>query len=442
MCSKDQWVAMECSLRFSMSNPDGNVTFSSEGKASLNEEWLTLSSKEGRTLTYSVRDLLRVDANDYRIALKVPEGALLLFNLGAKYEDMVRELHRSRGELVLKDMLMDEQVRKPSVSADLRMLNGGKETSAGRCEVRIYETALVIIPENLDPIRVLLSDLASVRKENFGLLVEEASGKAYELKRLGKEIDPLANAIIDGMAELKARVQEMLKEIMPAAAPSAIESASQLMREGHAGGRADLERSAPGLWSSLEKRLRASGIGAEYDHLASLSEEGGLRIGVKRGLKGEGPNDYLWVLAPILDVESRVRGNAIALEATTEDGEGRATYFFRIFAREQYRGLPAEELRRSSEELLDRISSCLVTINFRREPIYLEEAQLFAPDNLRYRYAIARLPDLRSLRERFVGRVMHLSPEQWQSDVLELLTFNGRERSDSARWAKKAEGRP
>lgn len=432
-------MAMECSLRFSMSNPDGNVTFSSEGKVSLKEEWLTISSKEGRTLTYSVRDLLRVDAKDYRIALKVPEGTLMLFNLGTKYEDMVRELHRSRGDLALKDMLMGEQVRKSSVSADLRMLNGGKETSAGHCEVRIYETALVIIPENLDPIRVLLSDLASVSKEDFGLLVEEASGNAYELKRLGKEIDPLANAIMNGMAELKSRVQEMLKEIMPAAAPSAIESASWLMREGHAGGKDDLERSAPGLWSSLEKRLRASGIGAEYDHLASLSEEGGLRIGVKRGLNGEGANDYIWVLASILDLERRERGNAIAMEATAEEGEGRATYFFRIFAREQYRGLPGEGLRRSSEELLDRISSCLVNINFRREPIYLEEAKLFAPEYLRYRYAIARLPDLRSLRERFVGRVMHLSPEQWQSDVQELLTFNGRERSDSARWTRRAE---
>jgi hypothetical protein len=51
-----------------------------------------------------------------------------------------------------------------------------------------------------------------------------------------------------------------------------------------------------------------------------------------------------------------------------------------------------------------------------------------------------RVPELRTLRERFIGRVMHSSLEQWKGDVAALLDFNVAQQDDSVRWKKSDEG--
>ena len=143
--------------------------------------------------------------------------------------------------------------------------------------------------------------------------------------------------------------------------------------------------------------------------------------------------DYIWFLVPIIADVASSSGNAIAFEASGSDSS-RATYLFRIAGRKEYPGFSASEKKLTAEAALERTVNALVEINFRREPIYLDEAALLSEAHTHYRYAINALPGLRDLRERFIGRVQHVSAEQYVQQIDDLLTFNTTSRSDSDRW--------
>jgi hypothetical protein len=87
----------------------------------------------------------------------------------------------------------------------------------------------------------------------------------------------------------------------------------------------------------------------------------------------------------------------------------------------------------ASEKCMDLLTAALQDINFRREPIYLRDDQLADPKYSRYRFSIIIMPSLRELRQRFIGRVPHTSPEEWAARVDDLLAFNGRD-AGNARW--------
>ena len=78
----------------------------------------------------------------------------------------------------------------------------------------------------------------------------------------------------------------------------------------------------------------------------------------------------------------------------------------------------------------------MIEINFRREPIYLTENQLESTEYTQYRFAIAKIPSLKTLRDQFVGRVIHASQEQWKTDVTSLLAFNAKSIDDNEKWSK------
>jgi hypothetical protein len=78
----------------------------------------------------------------------------------------------------------------------------------------------------------------------------------------------------------------------------------------------------------------------------------------------------------------------------------------------------------------------MLDINFRREPIYLPEERLDETDYVKYKIASQRIPSLQTLRNLYIGRVMHASPEQWKNDVMELLRFNVATLDDLAKWKR------
>jgi hypothetical protein len=125
------------------------------------------------------------------------------------------------------------------------------------------------------------------------------------------------------------------------------------------------------------------------------------------------------------------------MEAASEDGGGKATYFFRIVSRKDYPAIKSiQDMHKEVDNFIKGINRCMLATNFRREPIYLSDEKLADPRYTRYRFAIQKLPALQTLSRLFIGRVIHSSLEQWKQDVAELLKFNVTTLDDSARWAK------
>jgi hypothetical protein len=78
----------------------------------------------------------------------------------------------------------------------------------------------------------------------------------------------------------------------------------------------------------------------------------------------------------------------------------------------------------------------MLDINFRREPIYLPTDRLEETEYVKYKIALQRMPSLQLIRNLFIGRIIHSSPEQWKNDVMGLLKFNVSTQDDTLKWKR------
>jgi len=145
-------------------------------------------------------------------------------------------------------------------------------------------------------------------------------------------------------------------------------------------------------------------------------------------------------LIPLYSTNHNEPGNAVAMEAISGEGGGKATYFFRIVSRKDYTNFKnVDELHREVDNFIKRMNRGMLAINFRREPIYLPNERLEEPQYQKYQFAIAKIPALRELRQLFIGRVIHGTPEQWKNDVMDILKFNVSATDDNLKWKKGEE---
>lgn len=404
-----------------------------EGKVTVGKDSVSVQGSSSTAFSVSVRDIKWLKAGDYRIEIGSASGSLMLFNMGYRYEDVLREVHHARNETLITDSLVYETPKAQAVKADVTVRdNGTAPLYEGKAEIRLYETALIVVPEMSSMVRFRYSDIGSVSSNDWTLDISEENGNRVSIRMLGKEHDPLTKAISEQVAEMKLRARNIIKTIHPGIPDEELSQLSVMMREGKAAGLAELTFVAPDFLELLEKRLEGE-LPDSYRILMGKGRREMARFGFKHGLMDGVTGDYIWFLIPIFSDDPAAPGNAIAFEASGSDS-ARATYFFRIEGRAEHAGRSPPDRRKMAETAMGRTSDALTEINFRREPIYLDDAALIDGTHDNYRYAILALPGLRDLRERFIGRVNHGSGEKYSQDIDDLLRFNVSSRSDSERW--------
>jgi len=467
---------MESALSYSILAETGKQVTKGEGKAKLEEDGLVVSPKFGETLSFSFREIIGIEAKNYKLHLTLgTREKLVLSDLGYDYEDFLRVLIKLRNEVLLKDMLMHETLKKSDVEAEFVHTDESGKVQKGEGKVRLYETGLVFIPEKSEMFRIPYSDLLEISEKGLGLAITTEYGEKLSLSKMGRELDPFKKALSDINNELQLKVISSLKELVPGVDSASLRAAARLMKEGKAAKRKDIEAINPKLWAGLENKLSSSGAKEAYDFLKGLSHEEKICIGLKRGLMGDLTGEYVWFLIPIYDIDSKKPGNAVVMEAIEVSGAateakeapketepavmggqevlkevekaeaaleaaGKATYFFRIVSRKDYSKFKKlEDLNKEVDKFITTINRCMLSINFRREPIYLPDEKLEESQYQRYKFAVQKIPSLQTLRSLFIGRVIHASPEQWKQDVTDLLKFNVGTQDDNARWVKSGE---
>jgi len=383
------------------------------------------------SLLFSFHDVLEIEEKDYQIYLTLFGGGKVIFsNLGYEYNSFLRTLYNCRNELIIKDLLIKEGLKKSNIQAEFLY-----ENQKGSCEIRLYETALVVLPEQGEVIRIPYGKIEKTEAKDYKIAILIEDNKKIIFSQLGENFQLFSNILSDLVNKLFLAVQQSLKELFPDIEPLTLMKVAHLMKDGKAVKKQDIEAISPLLWQKLEKRLEVIGIKEQYDFLLSLGSEDRVYIGFKKGLMGSLSGDYIWFLIPIYSVDSSAMGNAVAMEASSEGESGRATYFFRVVKRNEYSNFKEDEFERTASELIKQINEAMLKINFRREPIYLPEEELDKPRYARYKFSIAKIPELQILREHFIGRVVHSSSEQWQNDVKTLLKFNVSETDDRKRFS-------
>ncbi len=460
---------MQAEVNYKIGDVQGHVTSEGQAKVNLDEKYLTINVKFGEPMLFAYTDILGISDQEYQVDLFLSSKEKLnLSGLGYIYEDFLTELYRLRNQLLLKYLLMDESLIKGGFEAVFTSIDPqGRVNQSGRCEVRLYETALIILPQKSDPIRAPYCYLSKTNEVDYRLFLVNEFGEKLEFSMIGEKFDALVKGLSDAINKLILRSQQTIKEIIPEADPATVAKLAVLMKDGRTAKRKDIETLSPTFWQRLTKMAKETGDSQEYAFLESKALKEQIQIGVKRGLMGDLTGSYVWMLVPMLNDSGKL-ANAVALEAfstkandtpdietepknpkreTKEESSsenepssgGKATYFFKILNQSNYLKANQEQLDAELDNFMKNIDRCMIDINFRREAIYLTDDKLENPKYAQYRFAVEKIPSLAILRKQFIGRVVHSSFEQWKSNVTSLLDFNAKSEDDSAKWRKGAE---
>jgi hypothetical protein len=431
-------ILYSCRLKFSIRDKDGEIIEEQEGEAALNNDRLLLKPENGGELALTMREIDTVLNGDYRINIELYSSeSVILSELGYEYEDFSRSLKRVHTEAVIKDMLLSEKKEMELSGEVLYIDKWGNETYHREGGIYFYSSAFVIVTALTRPVKISYSIISDFSDMDYRLTVTLDNRESYIFIRMGPELAEMKKILGEHNNQLLKRVQGALKDLLPQLSSIVLRRLASLIRDGKAVDKKNIEAVSPGLWSQIEKKLNSMGGGTEYNFLKALSDEASIRLGYKRVSLGRLSGDYFWFLVPIYRTEDQRIGNIITMEAVSKEGTGRATYFFRIMTREAYKNcVDVELIKNEAAALIEDINYCMLDIDFRREPIYMTEAQLMRPENIRYRRAVDMLPSLRRLREHFVGRVIHSSVEQWKKDVINLIQFNAAAETNELQWKK------
>lgn len=435
--------AIECSMSFVLLDKNGDRVAAGDCKGTIDKEYLTVHPKFGSALPFHLREISGIETENYQIILSTfSDEKLTLSNLGHCYEDFLRVLRDLRNEVIIKDLLMNETIQKPDVSTEFTVYDEkGIEKQKSEGKIRLYETGFVVIPQEGEVFRVPYSDIVSVSEENYSLKVDTELGTQFLFQKLGSEFSPMVNGFSDIYNELQTKAVALIKTLYPAIDSVSLRRVAAMMREGKAAKRADIEAANPRLWQELEKKIISVGLNESYAFLKELGRQEKTAVGFKRGLMGDLTGEYIWFLVPIYGGDNKDYGNAVAMEAaetSDEESTGKATYFFKIVNRKDFPNYrTAEELDTQTDEVIRKMNRCMLDINFRREPIYLPTERLEEAEYVKYKIALQRIPSLQLIRSLFIGRIIHSSPEQWKSDVMELLKFNLTAQDDTVKWKKQ-----
>ena len=462
---------MEVAINYKIYDDKSNIKNEGEARATLDEQYLTLTVMFGEPMLFTYTDIVGISDYDYKVDLFLTSKEKLnLWGFGYQYEDFLFQLYKLRNEVLFKYLLMEESLLQAGFEAQYtRLDSNGQSNQTGTCEIRLYESALVVLPQKSEPIRLPYCYITNINKQDYKLTITNEALEKTELTKLGQNFDPLSKALSDAINTMILRTQQNIKEIIPEATPIAINKLTSLLKDGRAAKRKEIELLSQDFWRRLEKKIDEAGITKEYEFLNSLSAKSQVCVGIKRGLMGDLTGTYIWMMFPLLKSGTNRLSNTIAIEAfNTQENTGKdkqqmilentvseteeetsqtpheeqkpattgATYFFKTMGRKEYAQTKDEDLITELENFTKNINRAMIEVNFRREPIFLSEEQLDSTKYVQYRFAITRMPSLRMLRSLFIGRVIHSSPEQWKSNIASLLAFNTKSLDDTEKWKK------
>jgi hypothetical protein len=314
----------------------------------------------------------------------------------------------------------------------------GDNSLSGECIVRLYETGLIVIPDNSDPFRIPYSLISKVNDENYRIIIRTDIGESLILSKMGLAFEGFKKGYTELTNKLDNKLQSTMADLFPQIDSSLFRKLSTLLRDGKSVKKEVLDLLSKDLWTYMEYKLQSTGLSEEYNFLKAMGQIDKISIGFKKGLMGSLTGEYIWFLIPIYSLTPELSGNIVAMEAVSSENEGRATYFFKIMQQEEYDMLHSlEEINKRVDKFIILLNYIMLIINFRREPIYLSRSQLLNPKYIKYLYSIENQPALKLIRNHFIGRVIHSNPDQWKKDVLDIIQFSSSKASDTEVWGRK-----
>lgn len=334
--------------------------------------------------------LIGVSAQNYRIFIKTDNGEAVLSMIGHLYEDFANKFIRAYNEVLFKESLMQEPVY-----FETEGVYTSPEGEISHALIRICETALTVLPDTHNLVRIPYCMIDDTDIQPYRFAVKDRLGRICVISKMGYSTDAFLLAYKTRLGELIRQTRETLSRIAPVDDRLAL-----FLMEGLVQPLSDICALSEGFAAGLEKSIAASKIADGYQYLKGLSN--GIALGVKRGLMGELTGESILILAPVFD------RNALIMESLGDAAA--ATYVFRLSESSSF---DTVQWRR----YLLEFNECMLSVNFRREPIYLSEEALGEAQYEDYKNALRRIPALQKLRSLFVGRAVHSRFDSWKKKI-------------------------
>jgi hypothetical protein len=400
----------------------------------------TLTPESAAPLAFDLGDLDAVVPAEWEIRLMLFTGRSIVLRQFAKaYDNLAQGLTEAYRQRALRCLLLEDMAEVARFGGQFELADAGAVTRTGSAEFRIYKSNLAVLASASQPFQWRLADIDTVRFDAANYVVVLESGKLQlTISRLAKRTEEFSRCVRDAMNEVAAAGAQALHAAFPFLDPDQLQSLATLLREGRSAPVARLAEISRQLPAALAANAVDKDLQPYYERLLARTAGPSQYAGFKlirpeeeaAGAQGvsspstaadadaAGPQALYWFFFP-LAVKSGApeAANVVAWESSSRGG--RATYFFRLLDSAQVSQLkdPAHA-GAAIDAAVHRLNRGLALLNFRRRPIYLSDEDLMRdPQYHRYAIAARRIPELRELRARFLGRAIHNSPESWQAQV-------------------------
>lgn len=343
-------------------------------------------------------DIDQVQDDGIVITLSMADGTVFRLSMLGRLHDSVLDALMACWTKANRKQALSEE----SLLASFRARAALQGSAPLPCGVGVYRTAVVLdfADGAVTRLPLVLTDRPLREEWSFCFRL---SAETWVVSHFARETDAFVAAVESAMGALEAAAAERARKLCPQAPPMRQRALAALLLDGRAAGLRQARQSYEPLANALVASLAEVGLREAWEALVPLGLAEDARIGEKADLRSEGA--YRFFLLPVV----RDGRAAILFEAASQQDAGRATYVFRVPG-----GM-------APNEAMDMLNAALVCVNFRREPIYLSDEQLRRPQYANYARSVERVPSLAALRQAYVGRVAHSTPEAWLGAVKGLL---------------------
>ena len=355
-------------------------------------------------------EIISLSLDNYVVTIKADSGDYVLSKMGNWCQPFYDTLYGEFKKAVLRALFVKVSpavVANCNYEYDERGLRGSRTAAA-----HVYANSVVALPPNLMARRVPLCFVNGMEKGNFELTLKIDADETYKFGKLGYEYEPFVAAVEKSIRDLREKTFANVMDIDHSLSTVQASQMAKMMPQGAAASCAQIAAIAPSFVAALEEKIARTRAAEPYKVFKTMCDPSAIYVGFRKkeafdegasaGTENEKEKDgdpyVLWMIVPSPDgqtatVEFAIEGTATFVYRTGGD--------FNAFAKQLNRALEA--------------------INFRREAIWIADAELKKPEYADYYMAAKRTAALQLVRSKFVGRVMHTTPEAWERNLKALI---------------------
>ncbi|MDD2472207.1 MAG: hypothetical protein PHT28_04745 [Dehalococcoidales bacterium] len=393
-----------------------------EAKITVGEEAVLLSAGFDQVaVDYS--DITEIKLSDYAILINTPQKTLALSRLGNECDWLFRDLHNAYNRIVLKALFVQGEVIMETSGEYVINEKGNRLQGTG--VIQLYQDCVCILPPNISARRIPLSFVSDIKQDQYTVIIKLSSGESFSVSKLGFDTDVFTNRMTKQISLLKEKRLDFIRNLDPSMSMSKSIEVVQLMPAYQTVQFDKLSSGYLTLAAVIRNSIKASRIADTFDIIPDICDSKQLLISIKErpataddeqqpgissDIEDNDPQESeaeslkysIWCIAPDKNHQMAI------LELSLPEDQSAATYVYRTEG--------------NFDELVRIINRSLEAVSFRREYITVTEEKLQDDKYAKYRMLIERTPVLSILRQRFVTRIIHSSPEKWKAEVKRLFT--------------------